>query len=66
MLARKVNMNARASWAATAVGTAVGTGGWILGLGNWLSPAHPMWALLFLTLGATILTSIVVQRIVRN
>lgn len=55
-------MTARANWAATAVGTAVGTGGWMLGLGKLLSPAHPMEALFFATLAATIATLILVDR----
>jgi len=59
-------MSARANWAATAVGTAVGTGGWILGLGNFVWPAHPGWALFFITLAATIATQIAVEHEVRS
>jgi hypothetical protein len=59
-------MHTRSTWAATAVGTAVGTGGWLLGLGKLLSPSHPGWALFFLTLAATILTSVLIERTVRN
>jgi hypothetical protein len=59
-------MSARANWAATAVGTAVGTGGWIFGLGHVVWPPHPGWALFFITLAATIATQIVVERGVRN
>ena len=59
-------MSARSTWAATAVGTIVGTGGWILGLGHVVWPAHPGWALFFITLAATIATQIVVERGVRN
>jgi hypothetical protein len=59
-------MSARANWAATAVGTAVGTGGWILGLGNFVWPAHPGWALFFITLAATIVTQVAVEREVRS
>jgi hypothetical protein len=44
----------------------VGTGGWILGLGNLVWPAHPGWALFFVTLAATIVTQIAVEREVRN
>lgn len=55
-------MQAKAGWAATAVGTAVGTGGWLLGFGRLLSPLHPMWALFFVTLAATIATGFVVER----
>jgi hypothetical protein len=44
----------------------VGTGGWILGLGNFVWPAHPGWALFFITLAATIATQVAVERVVRN
>ena len=37
-------MSAKSGWVATAVGTAVGTGGWIVGLGKLLWPVHPQWA----------------------
>ena len=55
-------MSARSTWAATAVGTVVGTGGWIFGLGNLVWPAHPGWALFFITLAATIAAQVVVER----
>jgi hypothetical protein len=60
------NMSARATWAATAVGTAIGTGGWIFGVGHLVWPEHPGWALLLLTLAATIATQVGVEREVRN
>jgi hypothetical protein len=44
----------------------VGTGGWILGLGNFVWPEHPGWALFFITLAATIVTQFVVERQVRH
>ena len=59
-------MSAGSTWAATVVGTAIGTGGWILGLGNLVWPAHPGWALFFITLAATIATQVGVEREVRN
>ena len=59
-------MSAKASWVATAVGTAVGTGGWIFGLGRVFWPAHPQWALFFITIAATIVTLAVVEREVRH
>jgi hypothetical protein len=59
-------MSGRSGWAATAVGTAVGTGGWILGLGHIVWPAHPGWALFFVTLAATIATQVAVEREVRS
>jgi cysteine synthase len=55
-------MSAKASWVATAVGTAVGTGGWIFGLGRVVWPAHPQWALFIITIAATIVTSVLVER----
>lgn len=59
-------MSAKSTWTATAVGTVVGTCGWLLGLGRIFWPAHPGWALFFLTVAATILTSVVVERQVRH
>jgi hypothetical protein len=44
----------------------VGTGGWIFGLGNLVWPAHPGWALFFITLAATIAAQVVVEREVRR
>jgi hypothetical protein len=51
----------RSIWWATAVGTAVGTGGWLLGVGRFVSPAHPGWALFWITIAVTIITQIVVE-----
>jgi hypothetical protein len=51
---------------ATAVGTAVGTGGWFFGLGRIFWPAHPQWALFLITIAATIITMVVVERDVRR
>jgi cysteine synthase len=59
-------MSARSGWAATAVGTAVGTGGWIIGLGKVFSQDHPMWALFFITVAATVVTQVLVERQVRR
>jgi hypothetical protein len=56
----------RSTWWATAVGTAVGTGGWLLGIGKYVSPAHPGWALFWTTLAATIITQIIVEKEIRN
>jgi hypothetical protein len=50
-------MSAESGWLATAVGTAVGILGWVVGLGNVVWPEHPQWALfcvvLIVTIGAT-------------
>jgi hypothetical protein len=56
----------RSTWWATAVGTAVGTGGWMLGIGRFVSPAHPGWALFWLTIASTIITQIIVEIKVRR
>lgn len=52
----------RSTWWATAVGTAVGMGGWVLGIGKYVSSAHPGWALFWITLAATVITQIAVER----
>ena len=59
-------MSARSTWAATVIGTAIGVGGWILGMGNLVWPAHPNWALFLITFAATIATQVGVEREVRN
>ncbi len=56
----------RSTWWATAVGTAVGTGGWLLGIGKYVSPTHPGWALFWITLAATIITQIIVEEEIRR
>jgi cysteine synthase len=56
----------RSTWWATAVGTAVGTGGWFLGIGKYVSPTHPGWALFWITLAATIITRIIVDEEIRH
>ena len=56
----------RSTWWATAVGTAVGTCGWVLGIGKYVSSAHPSWALFWITVGATIITRIIVEAEIRH
>ena len=34
--------------------SAIGTGAWLLGLTNKIWPAHPQWAVFFLTIGALV------------
>lgn len=43
---------------ASAIGTAVGLGSWIFGLGQAMWPAHPQWASFLLTLVTTIVIQI--------
>ena len=42
--------------------SAIGTGAWILGLAHRMWPAHPQWAVFFLTLGLTAVLDLLVQR----
>lgn len=49
----------RAQWMATVVGTVVGTGGYVWGLGHYVWPAHPGWALFFMTTAATVICMVV-------
>jgi hypothetical protein len=39
---------------ASLLASAIGTGAWLLGLTHKMWPAHPQWAVFFLTLGATV------------
>ena len=59
-------MSAKANWTATVAGTAIGTGGWIFGLGKLVWPAHPQWALFFVTLAVTVFAMTVAEREVRR
>jgi hypothetical protein len=38
---------------ASLMASAIGTGAWLLGLTRIMWPAHPQWAVFFLTVGAT-------------
>ena len=38
---------------ASLLASVIGTGAWIAGLTNRMWPAHPQWAVFFLTIGAT-------------
>lgn len=39
---------------ASLLASAIGIGAWILGLTHKMWPAHPVWAVSFLTIGATV------------
>lgn len=54
-------MSAESGWLATAVGTAVGILGWVVGLGTVLWPEHPQWALFFVVLGVTIVSTMIFE-----
>jgi len=60
----------RSTWwanaVATAVGTVVGTGGWFLGIGRYVSPTHPGWALFWIALAATVLAQIITHIVVEG
>ena len=55
-----------ASLAATLIGTAVGLGAWILGIGHAIWPNHPQWAGFFLTLAITIAVQVAWPRRVQS
>jgi len=55
-------MSAESGWLATAVGTAVGILGWVVGLGKVVWPEHPQWAMFFITLGVTIVSMVIFER----
>ncbi len=38
---------------ASLIASGIATGAWLLGLTTTLRPAHPQWAVFFLTIGAT-------------
>lgn len=39
---------------ASLLASAIGTGAWLLGITNKMWPAHPQWAVFFVTMGATL------------
>ena len=39
---------------ASSLASAIGTGAWLLGLTQKMWPAHPQWAVFFLTIGALV------------
>jgi hypothetical protein len=55
-------MSAESGWVGTAVGTSVGTLGWVVGLGKVIWPEHPQWALFFVTVGVTIVSTLILER----
>jgi len=54
-------MSAESGWA-IALGIAVGMLAWVVGLGDLLWPEHPVWALLLVTLGVTVISLVVFER----
>jgi ABC-type branched-subunit amino acid transport system permease subunit len=53
---------AKSTLIASLIGSAVGIGGWLVGLGNSIWPQHPQWALFFLTIAITIISMFVAER----
>ncbi|HUB28834.1 MAG TPA: hypothetical protein VL967_04015 [Terracidiphilus sp.] len=51
---------------ATAVGAAVGTAGWFIGMGKHFSQSHPGWALFWITIAITIVAQIVTRSTVEE
>jgi ABC-type cobalamin transport system permease subunit len=55
-------MSAESGWAGIAVGASVGTLAWVVGLGNFLWPQHPNWALSFITLFVAVVSMMILER----
>jgi len=47
---------------ASLLASAIGTAAWWLGLTNRMWPAHPQWAVFFLTIGATFVLMLVLPQ----
>jgi hypothetical protein len=56
----------KTSLIASLIGTAVGLGSWIFGLGRIIWPAHPQWACFLLTLVTTIVIQIAWPRLMET
>jgi membrane protein implicated in regulation of membrane protease activity len=54
-------MSAESRWA-SAIGIAVATLAWVVGLGNLLWPGHPLWALFFLAVVVTLVSTMILRR----
>jgi hypothetical protein len=52
---------AKSTLVASLIGSAVGIGGWLVGLGNSIWPRHRQWALFFLTIAVTIISMFVAE-----
>lgn len=55
-------MSAESGWTGTAVGVAVATLAWVVGLGKILWPQHPAWALFLIALLVTIISIVFLER----
>jgi hypothetical protein len=47
---------------ASLLASAIGTGAWMLGVTDKIWPAHPQWAVVFLTIGATVVLMFVLPQ----
>jgi hypothetical protein len=54
-------MSAESGWAAAAIGASAGVLGWVVGLGKILWPQHPQWALFFIIIGVTAVSTPIVE-----
>ena len=63
---REWAVSAESGWVGTAVGIAVGTLGWVVGLGKVLWPAHPQCALICITAGVSMVSVVILERIDRR
>jgi len=54
-------MSAESGWVGTAIGASIGVLGWVVGLGKVLWPEHPQWALFFIIVGVTAVSTPIVE-----
>jgi hypothetical protein len=55
-------LSTESGWVGTATGASVGVLAWVVGLGKVLWPEHPQWALLFIIVGVTIISTVIIER----
>lgn len=55
-------MSAESGLLGTATGAAVGLLGWVVGLGSVLWPGHPQWALFFIIVGVSVVSTVILER----
>ena len=54
-------MSAESGWVGTAIVASIGVLGWVVGLGKVLWPEHPQWALFFIIVGVTAVSTLIVE-----
>jgi energy-converting hydrogenase Eha subunit G len=55
-------MRAQSGWLGIATGVSIGVLAWVVGLGSFLWPEHPQWALCFIVAGVAAVSAVILER----